>query len=184
MKVLAVEDQPLAATQLLATLRWLGHEGELVTDGGAAWTRLRESDDRVVVCDWRLPTLDGLELCRRIRSRGGEYVYFILISTIKITKASRDLALAAGVDDFLQKPIDPEELGMRLHVADRIGRYVAQVRRLESFLPICSCCKKVRNDQQYWQEIETYYTERQGTVFSHGFCPDCLARERARLEKL
>jgi DNA-binding response OmpR family regulator len=112
-------------------------------------------------------------------------VYFILISTTRITKQTREEALAAGVDDFLVKPVDPDELGMRLHVAGRIIQFAAQVKQLESFLPICGYCKKVRDDGAYWNEIEAYITQRQGTQFSHSVCPECYERVvRPQLAKL
>ncbi len=185
MKILALEDQPVAAMQLMAVLRALGHEGEHVRDASEAWSRLSHGGYRVVVSDWRMSGLDGLDLCRMIRDRGGDYVYFILISSTRVTKESRQLALAAGVDDFLAKPVDADELGMRLHVAERIIGLSTQVKQLESFLPICGYCKKIRDDRKYWQEIETYMGERQGTKFSHGVCPDCYEREMApQLRKL
>lgn len=176
MKILAVEDQALAAMQLMATLRSLGHDAEHVKDGVTAWERLNAEGYRVVVSDWRMPGMDGLEFCRKLRARTGDYVYFILISTTRVTKESREAALAAGVDDFLTKPIDVDELGMRLHVAERIITFAAQVKQLESFLPICSYCKKIRDDQKYWQDVEAYFSRQQGTRFSHGICPDCYKR--------
>src|SRR4051812_13587600 len=120
MNVLAIEDQPVAALQLSAVLKSLGHEAELVKNGTDAWHRISHGKFRVVVSDWRMPGLDGLDLCRMLRERGGDYTYFILISSVKITKENRAKALAAGVDDFLAKPVDADELGMRLHVAERI----------------------------------------------------------------
>src|SRR5215211_2655510 len=116
MKVLAIEDQPAAALQLSASLRALGHEPECVNDGAAAWKKITRKTYRVVVCDWRMPGIDGLDLCRMIRERGGDYVYFILISVAGVSRENRQAALDAGADDFLAKPIDPDELGMRLHV--------------------------------------------------------------------
>ena len=145
-------------------------------DSTEAWKRLTNGGYRVLVSDWRMPGIDGLGLCRMIRERGGDYVYFILISSNRVTKENRQLALAAGVDDFLAKPVDADELGMRLHVAERIIGLSAQVKQLEAFLPICGYCKKIRDDRQYWQQIETYFSQRQGTKFSHGICPDCYER--------
>lgn len=176
MKILALEDQPVAAMLLMAVLKSLGHEAELVVDGATAWNKLEGGEYRVVVSDWQMPGLNGLDLCRMIRKRGGDYIYFILISAQKITKENRQLALDAGVDDFLVKPVDPEELGMRLHVAERIIGLAAQVRQLESFIPICSYCKKIRDDKKYWQSIEAYFSEQQGAQFSHGVCPECHDR--------
>ena len=185
MKILALEDQPVAAMLLMAVLESLGHEVELVEDGATAWTRLEAGGHRVVVSDWKMPGVNGLDLCRMIRQRGGDYIYFILISGQKITKETRRLALDAGVDDFLVKPVDPEELDMRLHVAERIIGLAAQVKQLESFIPICSYCKKIRDDKKYWQEIESYFIQQQGAQFSHGVCPDCYVRVVVpQLEKL
>lgn len=176
MKILALEDQPVAALLLQALLKALGHEVELASDGATAWTKLEAGGHRVVVSDWRMSGLDGLDLCRMIRKRGGDYVYFILISSQTITTENRRLAVEAGVDDFLMKPVSAEELGMRLHVAERIISLTAQVKQLESFIPICSYCKKIRDDKKYWQEIESYFSQQQGAQFSHGVCPDCYDR--------
>ena len=173
MNVLVVEDQPVAALQLAAALRSLGHQPEPVATAEEAWVRLTARRFGVVVCDWRLPGRDGLGLCRQVRERTGDYVYFILVSTADMSRENRDAALAAGVDDFLPKPVDPDELRMRLHVAERILKFTAQVKQLESFLPICGYCKKVRDDRNYWAQIEEYYAKRDGTRFSHGVCPDC-----------
>jgi DNA-binding response OmpR family regulator len=176
MKVLALDDQPLAAMQLAAALRSLGHEPESVTTGAEAWERLSLEQFRVVVSDWRMTGMDGLDLCRLVRHRGGGYIYFILVSSAGTSRSARDEALAAGVDDFLAKPIVPDELRMRLHVAERILRFTAQVQQLESFLPICSYCRKVRDDKKYWTQIESYLTQRDGTHFSHSVCPDCYSQ--------
>ena len=74
---------------------------------------------------------------------------------------------------------------MRMRVAERIVRTTQQVRQLEELLPICSYCKKIRDDQNYWQQIEGYINERTGSEFSHSVCPDCYTRVvLPELEKL
>jgi Response regulator containing a CheY-like receiver domain and a GGDEF domain len=132
---------------------------------------------RVIVSDWIMPGMDGLELCRHVRARvKTEYVYFILLTSREADLENQRAAIEAGVDDFLVKPLDRQELWMRLRVAERILRYATQVQQLEAFLPICSYCKKVRDDQNYWQQIEGYINARTGSEFSHSVCPDCYAR--------
>jgi phosphoserine phosphatase RsbU/P len=86
MKVLAIEDQPIAAMNVVAALRALGHEPVCVRDGAAAWDELARNHYRVIVSDWRMPGIDGLQLCEMIRAKGGEYVYFILVSVVAITR--------------------------------------------------------------------------------------------------
>ncbi len=112
-------------------------------------------------------------------------MYFILISSNPVTKENRRLAWTAGVDDFLAKPVDADELGMRLHVAERILGLSEEVKQLTSFLPICGYCKKIRDDKKYWQDVEAYFSQHQGTQFSHGICPECYDRVMApQLRKL
>jgi sigma-B regulation protein RsbU (phosphoserine phosphatase) len=173
MKVLMIEDDPVAGAVLQAALRALGHEVAVATNGAEAWTAFRQDPRRLVISDWMLPGIDGLELCRRIRQRGGDYTYFILLSNLSASGDNLDQAMAAGVDDFLAKPVKATELKARLHVAERILGYATQVQQLESFIPICSYCKKVRDDKNYWSQIESYINSRTGSSFSHGVCPDC-----------
>lgn len=174
MKILAVEDDPVARQVLVRALTNLGHEVHAVADGLAALTYLETNPVRLVVSDWVMPEVDGLELCRRIRAKlEADYVYFILLSSQDATSENQREAIDAGVDDFLQKPLSFQEISMRLHVAERILRFATQVRQLEAFLPMCGYCKKIRDDKNYWQQIESYINARTGTDFSHSVCPDC-----------
>jgi sigma-B regulation protein RsbU (phosphoserine phosphatase) len=186
LNILAVEDDILARKIICRSLRRLGHEVIEAADGEEAWTLLQAGGIRVVVCDWMMPRLDGLELCRRIRAKiGAEYIYFILLTGNSASDDNQRAAAEAGVDDFLTKPLDPQEIWMRLRVAERILRYATQVSQLETFLPICSYCKKIRDDKNYWQQIESYINKRTGTDFSHSVCPDCYQRViLPELEKL
>jgi DNA-binding response OmpR family regulator len=177
MKILAVEDDPVALAVLNRTLRMLGHEVVTVSDGESALARLASDPVRVVVSDWMMPGVDGLELCRRVRARlGSDYVYFILLTGKLPSEENQREAIEAGVDDFLSKPIVTQDIWMRLRVAERILRFATQVQQLETFLPICGYCKKIRDDRNYWQQIESYINARTGTDFSHSVCPDCYER--------
>jgi sigma-B regulation protein RsbU (phosphoserine phosphatase) len=177
MKILAVEDDPVARAVLQRTLLKLGHEVVTVSDGHAALELLAKDPVRVVVSDWVMPGVDGLELCRRVRARtGSDYVYFILVTGKLPSEENQREAIEAGVDDFLSKPLVIQDIWMRLRVAERILRYATQVRQLEAFLPICGYCKKIRDDRNYWQQIESYINARTGTDFSHSVCPDCYSR--------
>lgn len=177
VKILAVEDDPVALAVLRQALRRLGHDVVEASDGEQAWARLAETPVRVVVSDWMMPNLDGLDLCRRVRGRvGDEYVYFILLTSSDATEDNQRTAADAGVDDFLTKPLDLPQLWTRLRVAERILRYTTQVQLLEQLMPICTYCKKVRDDHNYWQQIEAYINQRTGSEFSHSICPDCYER--------
>jgi CheY-like chemotaxis protein len=188
MKVLAVEDDAVSRSVLCRSLERLGHEVIETTDGEEAWEAWIKEKPRVAVSDWQMPKLDGLKLCRRFRAQQGqEYLYFILLTGTGASGQNRRAAAEAGVDDFLTKPIDLSELWMRLRVAERILTYTTQVHRLEEMMPMCSYCKKIRDDRNYWQQIESYINERTGTEISHSVCPDCYQRvvipELARLKR-
>ena len=178
MKILVAEDDPAVRTLLRRALGRLGHEIIDAEDGEEAWEVLQKhAAIRVVVSDWVMPQTDGLALCRRIRARrGADYVYFVLLTGRDATEENQAQAADAGVDDFLTKPVKISELWTRLRVAERILRYTTQVRRLEGLLPICSYCKKIRDDKNYWQQIEGYISARTGADFSHCVCPDCYTR--------
>ncbi|MDB6168440.1 MAG: response regulator [Verrucomicrobia bacterium] len=177
MKILAVEDDAVSRAVLRQALRKFGHDVIEVANGEEAWARLQKEPVRVVVSDWSMPEMDGLELCRKIRATiGSEYTYFILLTARDATGENQQAAADAGVDDFLTKPLNFDELWNRLRVAERILRYATQVRQLEEMMPICSYCKKIRDDQNYWQQIEGYINERTGSEFSHSICPDCYQR--------
>lgn len=177
MNVLTVEDDPVARSVLRSALVQLGHQVTEAHDGEQAWDILRRDGQRVVVSDWRMQRLDGLGLCQRVRSRPSlEYVYFILLTSADESVGNRRLAAEAGVDDFLTKPVDPGLLWVRLRVAERILRYTTQLHRLESMLPMCSYCKKIRDDRNYWQQIEGYINEHTGKEISHSVCPDCYTK--------
>jgi len=176
MRILIVEDNAVSAAVLEAALVKLGHQPIRAPDGIMGWDAFLVEPVRAVVSDWLMPGMDGLELCKRIRANGGEYVYFILLSAQESSSGNLEQAIEAGVDDFLHKPVKFDELRMRLHVAERILNYSTQVQQLESFIPLCSYCKKVRDDKNYWSQIESYINTRTGSQFSHGVCPDCYDR--------
>jgi sigma-B regulation protein RsbU (phosphoserine phosphatase) len=176
MKILIVEDDPIAGAVLEASLKALGHEVELAPDGDAGWQSFCLLPRRLVISDWKMPGRDGLELCRNIRARGGDYTYFILLSNLANSAENLDQAMEAGADDFLAKPANPAELRARLRVAERILNYATQVRQLQEIIPVCGYCRKMRDDQNYWSQVEEYINKQTGSEFSHGVCPDCYER--------
>ena len=174
MKVLIIDDDPIARAVLEAELRALGHEPLAASGAAEAWPILASGGVRVVVSDWMMPEVDGLELCRRVRAAGGEYIYFILLTQMTDSPENEQLAGEAGVDDFLNKPVSRHDLRLRLRVAGRILEFTRKVEELESILPICGYCKKIRDDRNYWKQIEQYLSEHTGAALSHSICPDCM----------
>ncbi|MBX9622599.1 MAG: hypothetical protein K2X82_02180, partial [Gemmataceae bacterium] len=104
--------------------------------------------------------------------------------------------LQAGANDYVTKPFDVDELQARLGVARKVVELqaalaarvreleeaLAQVKQLQALLPICAYCKKIRDDANYWQQVDSYLVNHSGIRFTHGICPDCLDREMRALD--
>ncbi len=183
MKILISEDDPVAAKILQRALESLGHEVVSTVDGVEAWQSFDRDPVRVVISDWLMPNLDGLALCKKIRERAKTpYTYFILLTSQETGAENYDLASLAGVDDFLTKPLDRPTIRMRLRVAERILSFTTEIRQLKDMIPICSYCRKIRNDENYWQMVETYINEQTGSHFTHGICPQCHTKLMEELD--
>lgn len=178
MKILIAEDDPVSVKILQFTLEHYGHEVVAAADGEEAWQLFDRDPVRVVVSDWMMPKVDGLELCQKVRSRPKtDYTYFILLTAINTGRENLRKAMDAGIDDFLTKPLDREAVLMRLRVAERILEFTTQIRQLKELIPICMYCKRVRDDQDYWQQVESYIHAHTGSNFSHGICPECFNKQ-------
>jgi DNA-binding response OmpR family regulator len=185
MKILIAEDEPLAAKILQNALESFGHEVIATRNGIKAWEAFDRDPVRLIVSDWLMPGLDGLGLCQKVRDRKKTpYTYFILLTSQETKPENYDRASEAGVDDFLTKPLDRPTIRMRLRVAERILRFTTEIRQLQDMIPICSRCRKIRDDKNYWQGVETYITEQTGSNFTHGICPECTEIYLAELEQL
>ena len=120
MRILIVDDNKIALTVLRSALVQSGHEVVTAADGRQALAMLREGGCRLVISDWEMPVMDGIELCRAIRSEDLlGYVYVILL-TGHNSLVERVEGLRAGADDFISKPFDPSELVARIQTAERI----------------------------------------------------------------
>jgi len=176
MKILLAEDDAVAGRTLTAILTAQGNEVTAVDNGIDAWALWQVSQPRVVVSDWLMPAMDGIELCRRIRARPpGPYTYFMM-QTIRTGLGNFPEAMKAGADDFITKPIVPEELIARLDVAERILGLREQLLTLEGLLAMCSYCKRTRDTDGVWVPLERYVEARSTARFSHGVCPDCYEK--------
>lgn len=187
MKILIAEDDPVSRCFLEVTLVKWGYEVSAACDGNQAWQVLQRDPPSMAILDWMMPGIDGAEVCRRIRAVQAPTPVYIIMLTAKSDKKDVVEGLDAGADDYITKPFDRQELrarigvglriaGLQKNLADRVVELetaLSRVRQLQGLLPICSYCKKVRDDQNYWQQVESYISKHSEVEFSHSICPTC-----------
>lgn len=177
MRVLLVDDDPGFRTSVAQGLRRSGYEVDTAAGGAEGWASFVEQDYPVVLVDWLMPEMDGLELCRRIRgAQRANYTWIILVSGLGGTDRYLE-GMESGADDFVVKPCEPRELDARLRVARRLLSLQSRVHQLEGLLPICSYCKRIRADDDRWFSVEQYLSGRSDAHFTHGVCPTCYVTE-------
>lgn len=180
MKIIVAEDEIISRELIIRILQNLGHEVRVFPDGDQALAAFHENPTEVdvIFSDWMMPGIDGLEFCRAIRhTQTKNYVYFILATAGRTTEADHDSAVGAGVDDFLIKPIQAEEVRRRLFVAQRILDFTRHLQQIKALLPACTYCHKLREDSDYWQNFEAYIQERPDDISSNYICPDCYEKQ-------
>ena len=197
MQVVIAEDDRVTGEILARTLQRWNYATTLVGDGAEAWERLRvASEPTLAILDWMMPELDGPEVCRRVRRELPLANMYLMLLTARESRGDLVAGLDAGADDYITKPFDAEELRARVQVgvrvltlqkslAERVEELQAalsNVKQLRGLLPICSYCKRIRGDDQYWQQLEGYIAEHSDAQFSHGICPTCYAAVSAELD--
>jgi DNA-binding response OmpR family regulator len=191
MRILIAEDDATSRIVLATVLTKDGYDVTATDDGGAAWEVLQRPDaPRLAILDLMMPGIDGLDLVRRVRAIPSTAPPYLIIVSTKSEKADVISALDAGANDYLTKPFDPGELRARIEVGrrmiemrfelnekvDELKQALAEVRTLKGIVPICANCKNVRDDQGYWNRVESYLNEHTEADFTHAVCPDCMKR--------
>ena len=195
MRVLIVEDDSLVNEMIVGLLEDLKYTvaGKAV-NGQQGLEMVQALQPDVVLMDIEMPQMNGLEATQRIFEHNPAPV---VILTAYETPDLLAQASAAGVGAYLVKPPNKRQLERAIVIArarfndlmalrqlneqlqhrnDELQVALAQVKTLSGLLPICSGCKKIRNDQGYWQQVEIYISEHSEAEFSHGLCPDCLQK--------
>jgi sigma-B regulation protein RsbU (phosphoserine phosphatase) len=200
MSVLIADDHPVSRRVLGSMLTKWGYEVHLADDGAEAYRMLQKEDaPPLVLLDWMMPEMDGIEVCEKLRQEPYPVPTYVILLTSKGGTENAVTGLGAGADDYLTKPFDPRELRARLQVGERVielqrslaervkelEKALVHVKKLQGLLPICSYCKKIRNDQNDWEQIEHYVADHSEAEFSHGVCPSCCEKYMTpQLEKL
>lgn len=181
--ILMVDDIP-QNLQVLTEILMKGNCYEIAaaTCGEEAIEAAEELAPDLILLDIMMPEMDGFEVCRRLKasSRARDIPIIFLTAMTEIADIVR--GFEAGAVDYVTKPFNAPELLARVHTHLQVRRLIAglqealaQVKQLSGLVPICANCKKVRDDQGFWDAVETYIENHSDARFTHGICPGCVA---------
>ena len=200
MRILVAEDDAVTRRILVVTLERLGWDVIPAEDGNAAWrafeTLKGKDAPALALLDWMMPGIEGSEICRRLRTTPGFELVYVILLTSRGGKEDLSYGLAAGANDYITKPFDTVELEARVRVGERMVKLqtslaarvteleaaLEHVHRLQGLLPICSYCKKVRNEANYWEQVDSYLASHLDLDFTHSICPQCTERMMKELD--
>ncbi|MFO0881135.1 MAG: response regulator [Gemmataceae bacterium] len=186
--ILLADDDPLFRDLLRMTLAGESTRVRTTGNGEEAWRIIaEETDPLLALLDWQMPGMTGLEICQKIRELPPEHLIYSILVTGRTGRNAIVSGLSAGANDYISKPFDHEELVARIRVGLRVltlqetlrnrvrdlQQALARVKHLQGLLPICSYCKSIRSDKDYWQQVEQYLSAHADVRFSHGICPQC-----------
>jgi len=188
MTVLVADDHDVNRKLLRSILQGEGYDVLEAANGIDALNLLESATSPMVgLVDWEMPQMEGIEVCRQARAIPGLHPIFLILVTVRDSKQDVVAGLLAGANDYITKPFDKTELMARVKVGTQMVELqqtlterveelkvaLHNVKQLSGLLPICSYCKKIRDDQNYWQQVEAYVGKHSEAKFSHSICPQC-----------
>jgi PleD family two-component response regulator len=185
--ILIVDDVPANLGVLFHTLEEAGYKVLIMVDGEVALTNIQDNPPDLILLDVMMPGLDGFEVCRRLKSNLATQDIPVIFITALNDSVDEVKGFELGAVDYITKPIQLKRTLVRIstHLTmhklqqelqkknSQLEEALANVKTLKDLLPICANCKKVRDDEGYWQEVELYVRDHIDVRFSHSICPDC-----------
>lgn len=203
MTIIVTDDDPTMLALTGAILRRAGYEVFEASTGAECLETTHRHHPDLILLDVILPDISGVELCRRIKADTDLCMTFIvLLSGVQTSSEYQADGLNVGADGYIVKPISNKELVARVQAMERIKNAedllrrkekeqeelikklrvaLVEVKTLRGLMPICASCKKIRDDEGYWDRLESYLTKHTDAVFTHGLCPECFSKSMAEV---
>ena len=202
--ILAVDDEPVNIQVITSALKF---EYDILTalNGYDAISQLKEHKPDLILLDVMMPDLNGFDVCSIIKSDAAfADIPVIFLTALDFYDGERR-GLELGAIDYLTKPINFDLLKLRVrnHIAlnernelvmeqrdllacqkEELEAALARVRKLEGIISICMYCKKIRDDQDTWNQLEQYISDHSEAKFSHGMCPHCAEEQMQVIKNL
>ena len=151
-----------------------------VKDGETALTKIAPPFPDLVLLDIVMPGLDGYEVCRRLKENSKTRHIPVIFITAISEVMDKAKAFEIGAVDYITKPFNPLTVKARIRTHIELSKTMKalqqalkKIKKLNGLIPICSSCKKIRDDKGYWNLLEAYIEEHSDAFFSHGICPEC-----------
>ncbi len=196
LRILIVDDEPINIHLLTRALQGT-YDVYTATNGNDAISQIQETPPDLLILDVMMPGISGFDVCRNIKADERFADIPVIFLTGLDTQEDQLQGLELGGIDYLTKPINFTLLRLRVrnHIAlkeqrDLLVRQkreleaaLARVKQLEGIIPICMHCKKIRDDQESWHQLEAYISNHSEAQFSHGMCSDCFSTRYPDLKK-
>lgn len=186
--ILVVDDNPTNLRVLFDHLEEAGFRMMVATNGERAIIQAEHTQPTLILLDVMMPGIDGFEICHRLKENEATREIPVIFMTALTGVESKVKGFKAGAVDYVTKPFQREEILARVtahitirnqqkllaaHNAELQGA-LATVKLLSGLLPICANCKKIRDDEGYWQDVAVYVRDHSEADFSHSICPPCM----------
>ena len=191
VKILVVDDDPEVLFATARVVKKGGYQTFTAGSGKEALEKIESVKPDLILSDVVMPDIEGPELCRRIKEDPNlKGIYVVLTSGSRVESEQQADGLDSGADGYIARPLTNREFLSRVNSMVRILRAererdalivelkkaISEIKQLSTMLPICSHCKKIRDDKGYWSQIENYISAHSDTQFSHSICPDCAKK--------
>jgi DNA-binding response OmpR family regulator len=183
-----------------------GYEVLEASTGQECLDAVRDHHPDLVLLDVMLPDMTGVDVCKQVKNNETlKDIYVILASGVRISSENQAEGLDIGADGYIVRPIPNREFIARVQAGERIKRAedalrekerqqqtlisqleeaLAEIKTLKGCIPICATCKKIRDDEGYWEYLEAYISKHTDATFTHGICPTCFEKAKAEMNKL
>ncbi len=204
-RILVTDDSPDVLELTTTVLEDEGYKVAKAASGGECLKIARAQHPDIILLDVMLPDMTGIEVCEQIKEdKDLEGTFVILVSGVRISPDYQADGLNVGADGYIIKPITNRELVARVQAIARIKRAedalrqkkleqqklitelqeaLAEIKTLKGFIPICASCKKIRDDEGYWNQLEAYISKHTDATFTHSICPQCAEKYKAEIEE-
>ncbi len=177
MKILIAEDSRFSLDLIKSILEEMGFDVLTAENGMAAWHIFEREEISLLISDWIMPQMDGLELCRRVRASPPRIGYtYIMMVTVQEGLKNFVTGMAAGADDFILKPFEPEMLRCRVRVAQRVLATQHELRSLAAALPFCGVCQSIQQDAASMHRLTSFLAARPELRPALPTCPNCATK--------